>query len=221
MTATAIISPRPPAGSGGSVELKAVALSPEAVARGGARAWRMRLAVDCHETRIRQGPTLGYADPAGLDDGAELRPGDADWTTPSFGTTLYAAWRAVCDPAFQPPLAPSQVAAISQPSTPNAPAAASEAVAIAPQATPRPAPQRGPNAAQVVSSPAAKDSERTLAQLRQRFPQAFAGRDTQVQRAQVSGRTVYRGLVVGFASRSQAQDFCGALKARGQDCLAR
>jgi cell division protein FtsN len=47
------------------------------------------------------------------------------------------------------------------------------------------------------------------------------GFDTRVEPAQVQGRTVYRGIVTGFASRTDALGFCKTLQRAGQDCLAR
>jgi hypothetical protein len=75
--------------------------------------------------------------------------------------------------------------------------------------------------AQVVSGFSEASSRRSLAQLRNRFGEAFEGLETRVELAQVRGRTVYRGLVAGFASRAEAEAFCQTLKSGGQDCFAR
>jgi hypothetical protein len=34
-----------------------------------------------------------------------------------------------------------------------------------------------------------------------------------------NGRMIYRSRVSGFASRAEAQAFCGALRASGRDCF--
>jgi hypothetical protein len=230
---TGIVARSPgPAGTT-QVLLRAHALSPDAAGRSGVLAWEMLLAVDCGKGQVRMGATSGFA--GRQPDAASfiLAPADTEWRRPREQTTLQNAWRAVCDPGFQPPLrasaqtaqaAPKTTPAVTRASTPAAPAAAATAYRrdASAQASAAPASDRpGRAAAQVVSSPVEADSRTALARLRGRYARAFDGLDTRVQPAQVRGRTVYRGLVVGFASQAQAQAFCQTLKRGGQDCLAR
>ena len=85
-----------------------------------------------------------------------------------------------------------------------------------------PAPTWGGHAAvQVVSSPDQAETKKKLASLQRRFGAALQGADTRVEAAQVNGRTVYRGVVAGFATRREAVAFCQTLKQDRQDCLAR
>jgi hypothetical protein len=230
--ATAIVS-RGTAQSGApELRLRAEALTPEAAARAGLLAWEMRLEVDCKAGRVRLGETTGYAARTPDGEPVTVAPAAADWRRPAPGTALESAWRAICEPGFRPPLAATlqQVAGLQPrplaPAPPSpAPAAARtgaarNAVAEAPAAAPAEG-ARGRRAAQVVSSPVAAETERRLAALRTRFGPQLAGLETRIEPAQVRGRTVYRGLVAGFASRDETAAFCAELKSRGQDCLAR
>lgn len=203
---TAIVARGAPAEGRVDLTLRAEALTPEAADRAGVLAWQMRLSADCASGLVRTGETLGYANRA--PDGAPvtMSPARPDWRRPAPGTALERAWRAACDAAFQPPLAPALVKAST--------GTARDVVAEAPS-------RRGPRLAQVVSSPVQADAERRIETLRARFGEQFAGLETRVETAQVRGRTVYRGLVAGFAGHDEAAAFCASLKRRGQDCLAR
>jgi hypothetical protein len=242
---SAIMSRARPSGRPALAMLRAEALTPEAASRTGLLAWEMRLEVDCKGDRIRAGATSGYAGRLPDGDGVAVAPADTDWRKPAAGTALEAAWRAVCDPRFKPPLAgaATRAAAAPPPSRPPAPAAPATAPATPPPAAPSvttaalrgtlpvsadtspftaPLPQRrGPAAAQVVSSPSEADARRSLDQVRTRFGPRLAGLEMRVEPAQVRGRTVYRGLVAGFPGRDEAEAFCRTLKGKGQDCLVR
>ena len=47
------------------------------------------------------------------------------------------------------------------------------------------------------------------------------GKGKTVEPVQVNGSTLYRTTVTGFASRSDAQQFCQALKAAGKNCFVK
>jgi hypothetical protein len=244
---TAVVS-RSQSAAGGPVELllRAEALKPEA-ARAGLTAWEMRLEVDCRTGEVRVGGTTGFASRrrgAG-EEPVSVAPAEPVWRKPSPGTSLEAAWRQACDPGFRPPLAAPTLHAATAPTarapgpatppplalrptlkSPAAkppvakPPAQAAAQASAPPPPPTPA-RRGHGSVQVVSSPVEADTRRGLERLHSRFPEQLAGLDTRVEPAQVRGRTVYRGLVAGFASHAEAATFCRTLKSRGHDCVAR
>jgi hypothetical protein len=245
---TAIVSDRPAKGAGGEVTLRAEALNEEATARSGVLAWEMRLAVDCKRRLVRLGATTGYMDRRATGDGVPLAPSQAAWRSPPAETALDYAWRAVCDPAFQPPLladapvttapSPPRASSASKSSSPSRattpppePAAAISEPPPPPPPPPRraePARVRAPavalrttDLAQVVSSSSETDAHAELTRLARRFKAAFADRETRVEAARVGGRIVYRGLVGGFTSRSEASAFCRTLKAGGQACFLR
>jgi outer membrane biosynthesis protein TonB len=52
-------------------------------------------------------------------------------------------------------------------------------------------------------------------------PGAIAGKGKTVEPVQVNGSTLYRTTVTGFSSRSDAQQFCQALKAAGKNCFVK
>jgi hypothetical protein len=249
LAVVAIVSSRPPRGASGEVTLRAQALSEASRARSGFRSWEVRLGVDCRQRRVLLGPTTGYVERTPSGPGVQFGPGESTWRTPRPDTVLENAWLAVCDKSFEPPLSARAIRAASAPApapsepTPPAKATAAAASPAAPApASPSPSPSPSPkvvkasaptpepgrpagaernSVAQVVSSTRADDSRARLATLRHRFETAFAGHDTRVQVAVVGGRTVYRGLVIGFGSRAEAVSFCQTLKQKGQDCLAR
>jgi hypothetical protein len=241
-TATAVVSPLPPRAAGGDVTLRAEALTQEAAARGGVLAWQVKVAVDCRGGRVRLGATTGFPDRHAATEGVELAPAEADWRTPAPGTPLHDAWRAVCDPAFRPPLSEALVTAASAPQPqpasaplpeagPEPPAAPAPAPTSRP-ALPKPSAAKPPAArvapgpaiaaeAQVLSSSSQDGTRRGLAAVSGRFAAAFVGRKTRIEVATVGGRMVYRGLVTGFDSRADLAGFCRTLKTGGQDCLVR
>lgn len=110
--ATAIVARTPVTDGRTQARLRAVAITPQAVARGGVLAWEMQLDIDCKARQVRAGATTGYATRRSTGDGLALSSGDAAWRRPKAGTILEAAWRAVCDAKFQSPLSggPLQVA---------------------------------------------------------------------------------------------------------------
>ena len=53
------------------------------------------------------------------------------------------------------------------------------------------------------------------------FPGQMAGKTKRVEPLARDGKTLYRGMIGGFADRNAAQAFCNALKAAGRTCLVR
>ena len=211
------------------VRLRALALTPDAARRSGVTAWEMPLEIDCPGRQVRPGETTGYPARTSMADGVALAPGETEWRRPNPGTTLESAWRAVCDAGFRPPLA-AEIGRVAKAPVAPAPratpvvrataatAVAHDSVATVPDRIA--SPKLGRAAVQLVSSPVEADTRQTLERLKRRHGE-LAGMQARVETAQVGGRTVYRGVVAGFASRSDAQNFCRALTQRGQPCLAR
>jgi len=144
-TATAIVQRTPLRDGKAQARLRAVAVSRQAVARGGVLAWEMSLDVDCKSRQVRAGATTGYATRRGDGDGLALAPADEAWRKPKAGTILEASWRAVCDARFQSPLsgAPVRVAE-AKPATPAPPPAPPAAAPSAPVVTASAAPRLTP-----------------------------------------------------------------------------
>ena len=225
--ATAILDRIPPTRGRSEVRLRALALTPQSASRSGVAAWEMQLQVECRTGEVRLGATTGYPVRDSRADEVTLSSGEASWRRPQAGTVLESAWRAVCDPSFRPPLA-DQTRRLAQASAarpappdpraaPSAAAGAHDAVATEPAL---PAPARGARGAvQVVSSPVEAETRETLKRLQRLF--GLSGYQTRIEPARVGGRTTYRGVISGFASRSDALSFCRKLAKRGQDCLAR
>lgn|GEM_PF-3247977 len=233
---TAIIDRLPGADGRFEVRLRALALTPAAASRSGVAAWEMPLQVECRTGEVRAGATTGYPSRGSRDDEITLTSGEASWRKPAPGTALAGALRAVCDPGFRPPLgATTRRIAEAAKAAPRHPAAApvrSGAASTADGAArdttaPPPAraagaqPRRGRRSVQVVSSPVQAETRQTLARLKRRYGGTLEGFETRVEQAQVQGRTVYRGVFAGFASRSDALGFCKTLQQAGQACLAR
>jgi hypothetical protein len=206
------------------VLLRAVSLNPTATARGGVLAWQVKLGVDCRTGEVRAGQTIGYGSQKAEGDAIPLAPEEAAWRLPRPATTFDNAWRAICEAGFEPPLGAAQPQLASLPSSAPAPAPAAATFAenATAEETPSAAPARtGRWVVQVVSSPDVADAHHTLATLQGRYSETLQTLETRVEPAQVRGRTVYRGVVAGFASSGEASEFCATLKRDGRDCLAR
>ncbi|MBW7055483.1 SPOR domain-containing protein [Paracoccus bogoriensis] len=107
----------------------------------------------------------------------------------------------------------------------SAPAAAPAAASASSQAQTQPAPvQAASSASGPVVQVGAFDSN-AIAQgewsrLTGRHGSLFAGKSPVIQQHQANGRTFWRLRVAGFASISEARQFCSALQSAGTDCLA-
>ena len=117
------------------------------------------------------------------------------------------------------PLVP-EVAAPTPAPSPAAPVARPTPAAAAP-ATPAPAPAAGDSGVQIGAFSSTAIADREFAAVAARFPAFARGAEKRVQEVTASnGSTVYRTTFTGL-SRDQAQAFCAAIKAAGDDCLVR
>lgn len=217
--AAAIVARSHRADGRSEVLLRAVSLSAEATTRGGVLAWQVRLGVDCRTGEVQAGATTGYSSQKAEGEAIPLAPEETAWRRPRPATTLESAWRAVCDADFQPPLSRVRPQLASLPAP--APAAAFSGGPAAKGTASIGPGKPGRWVVQVVSSPDRGDTRQTLASLRGRYADALQALEMRIEPAQVRGRTVYRGVVAGFASGEAASEFCAALKRDGRACLTR
>ncbi|MEL7029152.1 MAG: SPOR domain-containing protein, partial [Pseudomonadota bacterium] len=126
-------------------------------------------------------------------------------------------------PAQGEPLAP-----LSAPSGPigeqPAPAETSPpAVVVAPE--PEPAPANvlpGDFVVQIASLKSEALAQDSWEKLKARFPSMMTSVGPNIEQADLGARGIYYRLRVGpFAEKSEADEFCRVLKARGQDCIVR
>jgi hypothetical protein len=64
-------------------------------------------------------------------------------------------------------------------------------------------------------------ADQTWSSLSGSMPKLFSGKSKAVQAVSHNGRTLYRSLVVGFSSRTEAVRFCATLRSAGHPCLVR
>ncbi|MDP3175898.1 MAG: SPOR domain-containing protein, partial [Phenylobacterium sp.] len=105
----------------------------------------------------------------------------------------------------------------------KAPAAKTIPPAAAPVAKATPAPATGGGAAsvQIGAFSSQAQVESGWADAARIAPGAIAGKSRRVEPIQRGGQTLYRTSVAGFASRADAQAFCGQLKAAGKSCFVK
>ena len=104
--------------------------------------------------------------------------------------------------------------AVKAPAAAPAPAPAPAAVAAAPAAG-------GAAMVQIGAYSSTALADRGYSEVAAAFPGPMAGKSKRVETLARDGKTLYRGLIGGFASRSAAQAFCDTLKASGRTCLVR
>lgn len=129
----------------------------------------------------------------------------------------------------QPVTAEIDQALVGQPTTPRAPvksrAVAEEPIAARP--APPPAPTGvpamaadGPYLAQIASLRSSEAADAAWTRFSRRSPALFQSARKDVQQADLGERGVYFRVRAGyFASRADAAQFCGQVKALGQECL--
>jgi hypothetical protein len=229
-----------PESYGSRVVVRAEALTPEAQAREGVLSWHVSVNADCARRKVKLGETTGYPERNLLGGGRAIRAAEADWRTPQPRTALDNVWRVACDKTFRRPFqedAPAKAAEAARPPAspaepkPAAPKAAPpkpqpkpEPKPAAPAAVaPKPAPPARPRAGRsgAVVQISASDSEAAAHADIARIFEKLGGRGTRVEKATVKGRVVYRAVITGFDSTSEAARFCETLKAGGQNCFAR
>jgi len=130
-------------------------------------------------------------------------------------------------PALRPSLSPSvRPEPAPKPAAKAAPVAAPKPDAPKREAS-KPSNARGDNGAEggvlvqvgAVGSQAAGGQE--WDRIARQNAEAFKGRSRQIAKASVNGATVYRVLVGGFSSRTEAESFCRTLQAAGRACFIR
>ena len=92
---------------------------------------------------------------------------------------------------------------------------------VTPVATKTSGPQNGSSTVQIGAFSSAALAEREWNSVAMALPADMVGKSRQVEPVQVGNETRYRAIIGGFASRAQADAFCGRLKAQGRDCFAR
>lgn len=205
--------------------------------------WTIPVEVDCEKRLVRLGDMTGYPARDLKSAPRVVRAADSVWVTPSANAPLGAVMRALCDRDFKRPFASGTKVASKppEPAKPPKPARAPKpgpppvVLTEAPPTVPTPlttaaaktakapplAHGASPFAVQVGASPSQDDAKGILAKLQKKFPDALAGFKTDVQTAQVDGKTVYRAVVSGFGGAADANALCEQLKAGGQACFVR
>jgi hypothetical protein len=98
------------------------------------------------------------------------------------------------------------------------------ALGSAAQPQPRPAPKRPiiPSIViQVGASPSLPEAKGILAHVTRKFAGELDGFKSDVATVDVDGKPLYRAMISGFSSTSDARALCGKLKAGGQACFVR
>ncbi len=136
-------------------------------------------------------------------------------------------------PQTVPPAAAPQAAAPIQTPPATVPAPVAPVTQAAPSETPAPSAPAATKPAQsattargayglqfaAVSERATADKE--IAKLKSRYPSVLGGHGFKVESAQVSGKTLYRIVATGFASREAANSACAKIKSGGGACFVR
>lgn len=81
--------------------------------------------------------------------------------------------------------------------------------------------RRSAVAVQIAAADTEAQATRALRSAMNAFADRLDGASMSTEQAQVSGRTVYRALLHGFATAGDARAFCDAYKAAGRDCFVR
>lgn len=140
------------------------------------------------------------------------------------GTTAQAITPA---PSAPPAVMPAPTGQVSQAPVGEAPQSLLPPVATAPQtsspvksAPVKPA-AKGAYGLQFAAVSERATADREIAKLKSAYPSALAGHAFTVESAQVSGKTLYRIVATGFASREAANTACSKIKASGGACFVR
>jgi serine/threonine protein phosphatase 1 len=112
-------------------------------------------------------------------------------------------------------IAPSSSTVIPSPPTTVPPTNSAPAVAVLPP------PKSAGVTVQIGAFPSEARVNTNWRELRDALPDELAGRAMTIEAGVSGGRTVYRGVVGGFASRSDALKFCAALSSAGRPCFVR
>ncbi|HEV2365389.1 MAG TPA: SPOR domain-containing protein [Caulobacteraceae bacterium] len=213
--AVALPEPAPARGQAGVITglaLQAEAVSDGAAAAYGWKSMRASVDIDCAQGRDLVRSMEVFAD-HGLKGPARSLKVPGGWGRPDPRAFLGGVIEAVCRHAATIATAGRTADSIPARDSVTAPDSAAPL-------TQSGAPARSAAAVQIISSSARADAERALAHL------DGATLDDQGLRAfvamtKVGGRTVYRGMVAGFASVAAARQFCRTRTAHGRRCLVR
>jgi hypothetical protein len=160
------------------------------------------------EGQAEEGATPNFAPPP-----EEPQPRPAPSTAPVQSAGLPPAQTA---PAAQP--APTPPPAKAPPAATPAPAPAK---VVTPPAAPAPAASGGAAAVQIGAFSSAALADKGWNDAARIAPGAAAGKGKRVEQIERDGKTLFRTSVTGFASRSEAQAFCDALKGAGKSCFVK
>jgi hypothetical protein len=185
------------------VSIRQEAIDPDFTRRLGGRSAMMVVDLDCSTRRVFQRALFLYAG-SNRKDAARALGAGSDWREAPQGSYMDSVLAAVCDPGYRPLYASA---------TPTA------AIAVAARTAARSVPA-GDGVARVeigrfASTMAALEAAQALDQA---FPDAMVGKRRRIELSTVRGRTEFRGLVEGFASRADAEAFCRRLQAAGRPC---
>ncbi|HEY3695017.1 SPOR domain-containing protein [Phenylobacterium sp.] len=169
-------------------------------------------------------------------EGGEAAPAAPTFTPPPEAPAARPAPAVPTAPVRTAQLAPAAPAAAglkpAQPveppkAAPAKPAAAAPAptpAAAAPKPTPvpaAPAPAAGGAAVQIGAFSSQAQADKGYVDAGRITGVDIAGKGKRVEPIQRNGSTLYRTSVTGFASRAQAEAFCGQLKAAGKACFVK
>lgn len=161
---------------------------------------------------------------------------DGDPLGGDYQETMSAAEQAETDPEPVTTTAPreqettparNEQPAVSQPAEDNPAAALPTRQEPQPQPATRPAATAagaasGTHLVQVGAFGSDAEANTFYERMQDRYTSLMSGKAPDIQRADLGDRGIYHRLRIGpFASQSAASDWCGQLKAAGQDCLVR
>jgi hypothetical protein len=193
--------------------------------------------IDCRSRKAMFGRSIAYSARSLIGDGEEVRAASSRWVAPTRDSAEYNAILRICDGRAANPLlggdrvaAASAPTAVAAPSAKEAVAATIEAASASPRAGGHPEfkasdalarePMTNLTAVQLSASSSQAKAEQVLAMIQQQsaVPAAATPRVTKVS---LSGKIYYRALLVGFATREEASDFCRTVADKGGDCFVR
>jgi hypothetical protein len=185
------------------------------VARNGGRSITGSGGVDCNEGQFRMGGMTVFHGTGLKGERVASFPPQETWRTPPPGGVLQRVVESVCEaaPAAAGPASTASLAAALEAAPPAG--VTSEGAGL------RAAPQAETVTVQVGAFPARPQAAAGLAKAMSVGGAQVAGRRTEVAAATVNGAEMFRALIHGFSSRTEAQAFCARLRAQGQPCLVR
>jgi hypothetical protein len=203
------------------VHLRGEAISAKFAAAMGGRSSSTTLDVNCTDGTAMLYQTKIFAQ-NNLKGAVIVLPGSNSWITPPKAAYLWDAVQAVCDARFERPLAPQTLAAAQVP-TLRGTAAPEADPETPPKASPPSvtvAPRPSDTEVQVVASATPEAAQAILNQIARAFP-SNPSQTFRIEPVTVGTKTLYRGLLGGFADRAQATRFCARLKAEARACMVR